>query len=418
VRGVFFGQCLAVVSLLGILLCFDAFAAERPTYRLNQQAVEQMQKGNYLAAIELLKQALAIRPSHEVVRYNMGQSYLRAGEELIKEKKYAAAIKMLESGKEFDDQESRLWLFHGLALLQSNDYFFAETELNEAWAMSGDEPQVLWLLGRLYYHTDRMQDAVYVWERALNLDPQNETIAEQLHRTRQELTVEMGMDKGYGSHFIINYDGQVSASLSNDILLALEYAYDWVGYQLEHYPQRQVPVIVYANRDFKSLTASPDWAAGLYDGKIRLPAGGLTNVNSSVKSLLYHEYMHAVVHELAGNHVPFWLNEGLAVIAGSEHQRPEMEILEQARNDGTLFRWSELETPARQFDTDRVGLAYIQSYDFTRILIEEYGWFQMRELLLALGKGASISEAIDQTLGIYSVDYFSLQKRWAEEGTR
>ena len=411
-------RLLPLVCWFGLMFCVAAAAADRPSYTLNQRAVEQMNRGDYIAAIELLKQALAIQPKHEVVRYNLGQAHLSAGERMIKENRYAEAAAMLEDGKQYDDQESRLWLFRGLALLRTNDYQYAESELNEAWALSGDEPQVLWLLGRLYYHTDRMQQAVEAWERAQELEPGNEMIAGQLNRTRQELKVEQEMEKGYGSHFIINYDGEVSTSLSNEILGILEDAYDWVGSQLNHYPQRRIPVIVYTDKDFDSLTNSPDWAAGIYDGKIRFPAGGLTQVDSRVSGLLFHEYMHAIVHELAGNRVPFWLNEGLAEMAAGEYHSPPLMLLDQARKQGSLFDWADLEAPARQFETSRVGVAYSQSYDFVRYLVDEYGWFQMRKLLDALGRGATISAAIDQTLGIYAVDYLSLQKSWSEKKDR
>lgn len=409
---------LPITGLFVLLLFSTSLAADRPSYTLNQRAVEQMEMGDYAAAIDLLKQALVIQPKYEVVLYNLGQAHLSFGEHLIKEKRYAEAAEVLEHGKEYDDQESRLWLFRGLALLKANDYLYAESELNEAWAMSGDEPQVLWLLGRLYYHTDQMREAVDVWERALELEPDNQMMTEQLSRARQELKVEKEMEKGYGGNFIISYDGEVSTSLSNEILEALEDAYTWVGYQLEHYPQRRVPVIIYSNKDFNNLTRSPDWASGLYDGKIRLPAGGISKVDSQMRGLLFHEYMHAVVHELAGNRVPFWLNEGLAEVAASEQRPPALDLLEQARKEERLFAWSELETPTRQFEASRVGVAYLQSYDFVRSLVDEFGWFQIRDLLVALGKGASIGAAIDQTLGIYAVDYQSLQKHWAEERTQ
>lgn len=404
-----------LICLLVFVFCPVAETAQRPSYKLNQRAVEQMQKGDYVAAIELLKQALVIHPNHEVVRYNLGQAHLSAGELLIKDNRYSEAVEVLENGKQYDDQESRLWLFRGLALLTENDYLYAESELNEAWAMSGDEPQVLWLLGRLYYHTDRMQDAVDVWERALELEPDNKMIAVQLSKAIQELAVEKKMEKGYGSNFILSYDGEISTSLSNEILRALEDAYNWVGYQLEHYPQRQVPVIIYANQDFNSLTNSPDWAAGIYDGKIRLPAGGVSEVDSRVRGLLFHEYMHAVVREIAGNRVPFWLNEGLAEVAASEQRTPSLNLLEQARNDGRLFALAELESPSQRFDGSRAAVAYLQSYVFVQSLIDEFGWFQMRDLLVALGKGETISTAIDQSIGIYAVDYELLQKRWSEE---
>ncbi|MDT8421009.1 MAG: peptidase MA family metallohydrolase [Desulfuromonadales bacterium] len=402
--------------ILSAVLFFScAAAAERPSYVLNQQAMQRMEKGEYTEAIRLLQRALEIQPQQDVLRYNLGQAYLRAGEQLIREYRYAEASQMLETGKQYDGQEARFWLFNGLALLKANDYLYAESELHEAWSMTGDEVQVLTLLGRLYYHTDRMREAVDAWERVLILSPQDQVVTEQLERLRRELAVEQEMGKEYGGHFIINYDGEVPPSLGNDVLEVLEDAYDWVSGQLGHYPQRRIPVILYANTDFSNLTNSPDWAAGVYDGKIRLPAGGISQVDSRVRGLLFHEFMHVVVRELAGNNVPLWLNEGLAEVASAEHLSPNMTLLEQARESGTLFTWPELESSARQFSAARAGLAYLQSYDFVRFLLDEYGWFQMRELLDALGSGATISAAIDRALGFYAVDYATLQLRWSEE---
>lgn len=407
-----------VFILSAVLFLSCVAAADRPSYTLNQQAMQRMEKGEYVEAIQLLKRALEIQPQQDVIRYNLGQAYLRAGEQLIGEYRYGAASEMLETGKQYDEQESRFWLFNGLALLKANDYLYAESELNEAWSMTGDEVQVLTLLGRLYYHTDRMRDAVDAWERVLFLSPQDQAVAYQLERLRRELAVEQEMAKEYGGHFIINYDGEVTPSLGNDVLEVLEDAYDWVSSQLGHYPQRRVPVIIYANADFSNLTNSPDWAAGVYDGKIRLPAGGVSQVDSRVRGLLFHEFMHVVVRELAGNNVPLWLNEGLAEVASAEQLSPHMDLLEQARRSDELFSWSELETSARQFSAARAGVAYLQSYDFVRFLLDEYGWFQMRELLDALGRGATISAAIDHALGFYAVDYATLQLRWSEERGR
>ncbi|PLX89333.1 MAG: hypothetical protein C0618_01405 [Desulfuromonas sp.] len=410
------------VAFCAVLLCWlccssggIAIAAERPSYVLNQRAVEKMQQGEYPAALELLKQALEIQPRSEVLLYNLGQAHLLLGKQLIQQKDFQQAAEVLDRGKQYDGQESRLWLNRGVALLGNNDYLYAEAELNEAWAMNGDEPQVLWLLGRLYDRTDRVREAIEVWERALQLDSQNQLIAGHLEKARQELAVESQMEKGYGGHFVLSYDGQVSTELSNDILEVLEDAYNWVGYQLDHYPQRQVPVLIYADKDFDGLTGSPDWVSGLYDGKIRLPAGGLTSVDTRVKGLLFHEYMHVVAHELAGTHLPFWLSEGLAEVAAAQHRTPSIEILAEFSVRGELFAWAELEDLNRKFSGSRVKIAYLQSYSFVRYLLDEFGWFQLRDLLTTLGTGVALGPAIDQTVGVYAVDYESLAQNWKDQ---
>ena len=82
---------------------------------------------------------------------------------------------------------------------------------------------------------------------------------------------------------------------------------------------------------------------------------------------------------------------------------------------GQLFDWADLEGSVRQFSADRAGVAYLQSYDFVRYLLDEYGWFQMRELLDALGKGKPIGAAVDEVFSIFAVDYATLQLRWYED---
>ena len=54
------------------------------------------------------------------------------------------------------------------------------------------------------------------------------------------------------------------------------------------------------------------WVTGLFDGKIRLPAGGALPTRRELERILAHEYAHAVVHDLTRGRAPRWLHEGLA----------------------------------------------------------------------------------------------------------
>ena len=100
------------------------------------------------------------------------------------------------------------------------------------------------------------------------------------------------------------------------MLKALERAYNRVGTDLSYYPSVRVPVILYTKKDYRSLTASPEWSGGLYDGKIRLPIGGAAHMTPMLRGVLFHEYTHVVVRELTKGNCPSWLNEGLAEYSG------------------------------------------------------------------------------------------------------
>lgn len=394
---------------------FDLHANERGVWQKNEAAIELFNQQQFGPALKLLLEAEKELSSNLVIRKNIAAGYLGAGRQQIHVGDYKKAAELLQNGKVYNDQDSRLWLLRGIALMRNGIFAEAESELNEAWAMSGDEPQVLQHLGRLYYETDRMLEALELWQRALSLDPDNKSLAVQLEKAQREQRVEKDLDRNYSGHFILSYAENSKDDIGGETLDALEEAYTWAGAKLGHYPERQTPVILYTHRQFSGLTGSPEWAAGLYDGKIRLPIGGLTRVGSKVKALLSHEFMHVMVRDMAGNRVPFWLNEGLAELAAREQDNPSLVHLEAALVDGTLFKFAVLEGAFRTLDSKRIGLAYEQSYSFVRYLVDRFGWYQMAELLPLFKSGSTAQEAINRVYGDYGASYLSLEQDWRRQ---
>ena len=405
-----------ILTLLPLFLSGpDLYAYEQNALQKNQAAVELLDQQQFEQALELLLEADNEVSGNPVIRKNIAIGYLGAGQQQIHVGDFGRAAELLHEGKAFDDEDSLLWLLRGIALMRNGTFAEAETELNEAWAMRGDEPQVLQQLGRLYYETDLMFEAVDIWQRALSLEPDNEALAAQLEKAQRELQVEKDLDRNYSGHFILSYAENRKADIGGEILDALEEAYTWAGAKLGHHPERQTPVILYTQRQFRGLTGSPEWAAGLYDGKIRLSIGGLTRVDDSVKALLAHEYMHVIVREMAGTQVPFWLNEGLAEVAAREQDRPALLHLEAASTGENLFRLEELEGTFRGIQTKRVKLAYEQSYSFASYLIDRFGWYPMAELLPLFRSGLASPDAIKQVYGDYGVSIASLERDWLRQ---
>jgi len=131
--------------------------------------------------------------------------------------------------------------------------------------------------------------------------------------------------------FVLSYDAEREPDLSADLLDVLNQAYVEVGMNLNSYPPGQIPVLIYTRRDFSRITASPGWAAGLYDGKIRIPLGGVNRVSAPLRAILFHEYTHVVVRTLSGNRCPTWLNEGMAEQIGRSQFRPAIGASCQGR---------------------------------------------------------------------------------------
>lgn len=382
----------------------------------NNRAVKLLQEGRFVEGVKLLKQAREKQPYDETVRRNLRIAYAEAGRQLVQGRRFKEAVKLLEEAQGFDDSERSYWVLRGYALLRLQQYDEAEVELLEAQGMGEPEARIDYLLGQIYYDTDRMYEALDTLEAAASSAPDDHEITQMLEKVRRELSVEREMEKEYGGHFVISFEGGRNAAIGGQVLDALEEAYNWVGSRLDHYPEQRIPVILYSRRQFGELTDSPQWAGGLYDGKIRLPVGGMTSVDAPVRGLLYHEYMHVVVRDMTGGNVPTWLNEGLAEMAERQVVERALVALPDARQHDALLPLTTLEHSFGKFDGAQAALAYEQSYAVVRFLVEGYGWHMLHDLLLALGERLPIAQAVDRVFGIYDLDYRTLEERWRTAG--
>lgn len=405
-------RVLLLSLVFGLLLQGPLYA----NLQENNQAVKLLQQGRYLEGLALLQDAQQKQPYDEVIRENLRAAYMVTGQKLVSEQRYEEALQVLYEAQQFDDSQRSFYIMRGYALLRLEKYAEAEVELQEARGMGDPDVNILHMLGKVYYNTDRMYEAFDVLEDAEWNDPDNHAVKQMLEKVRRELAVEKGMEKEYGGHFVITFEGGENDDLGGEVLEVLEDAYNWIGLQLDHYPEQRVTVILYSRRQFSELTNSPDWAGGLYDGKIRLPVGGIASVDARVRGLLYHEYMHVVVRDIVGNNVPAWLNEGLAEVAERHVTAAPVEVLPLARQQDKLLPLQALEQSFHKLEGMQVALAYEQSYAVVSFLIERYGWHNVRDLLFALREHKTFFEAIEEVLGIDSMTYKTLQRRWLQAG--
>ena len=143
------------------------------------------------------------------------------------------------------------------------------------------------------------------------MNPSAKVARARLERVRKEHVTEKDFSRDVTSHFLIKYEGREKIEAGRIILRILEDAYGEVGKSLSYYPDREIQVILYSSQQFQEVTDAPGWSGGIYDGKIRIPIGGIEKETPGLRRLLYHEYTHAVVRALAPR-CPTWLNEGLA----------------------------------------------------------------------------------------------------------
>ena len=368
-------------------------------------------------SVEQLRQSFAANPYNPVIKKNLASAVMMHGIGLMKQKRYEEAAAQFEYAEELFPDDPQAAFLRGNAVYQLKQYDLARTELEKARNLGGDNADVLFFLGKVFYDTEDIREAVALWELAAQKDPENKTLQELLAKTKRELSVDTGMGKGQSSRFILSYDSGIKSDAADTVLDVLEDAYNQVGRDLGAYPESRVPVILYTGKDYREITGSPGWSGGQYDGKIRLPVGGLTEVTPLVRSVLFHEYTHVVVRELTRGNCPVWLNEGLAEIEGRKEFDPPLTDLNQAVAGKALLPFSSLAGSFASLQGKSVNLAYQQSYSLVSYMISAYGWHTMKDLLVALGEGAAIDVAAARTYRDVGRTLVEIVAEWQERLT-
>lgn len=226
---------------------------------------------------------------------------------------------------------------------------------------------------------------------------------------------EDGMRTRANSRFVVKYfnnarDFGQRAEYEGRIVSALDEAHAHTREVLGEARESPVDVVLYTREEFRTHqgTALARSVAGLYsNGAIRI--NDAAELTQQTKATLVHEYVHAVVDDLVhadqgGQHVPIWLNEGLAELVewrylGSD--KPPYALgnrLRGAAQSGQLPRLSEMAGQALIQQRDP-ALAYGTSAVAVRELMSEGGPGRLLELIREVGQGTAFEEALQRRYG-------------------
>jgi len=378
---------------------------------LNEAAVARYQAGEPQAALDLLREALRLAPDEPTIRHNASRCLVALGDAAFAERRFADAARDYHEAAGLVPEDPGPALREAAALyegLQDRDVVaLLEPLLN-------DFPEEAWgheLLAKALYRLGENARAIERWERALELDPANAAVAEALERARREEAVEEDLYVDLGAaHFTIKYDGRQDAAIGRRVVEVLESAYQEVGGLLNRYPDAEVAVVVYPGRTFSAATGAHGWVAGLYDGKIRVPADGLAEAPAAeVRRVLTHEYAHALLRATGGPRVPAWLHEGFAQVAEG---RPRDRARRGLRQGSVPSVGDLSKTFVRERDADEARRLYDAACDFVYYLIGRGGTPLLAELLDALGRNDGLDEAMER---LYGDDLEGLFAAWRSE---
>jgi tetratricopeptide (TPR) repeat protein len=260
-----------------------------------------------------------------------------------------------------------------------------------------DRAELHILLGELRYRDERLDDALRSWRRAFELAP-DDKLRDRILKVERELHASRYYDFASSSHFNLRYDGEVDLDLANAVIEHLEEEYWVVTESFRHAPVQPITVQLFPEREFREVTRAPEWAGGLYDGKIRVPLGGLTRLTTDAKRVLTHELTHAVVHSKSRGNAPRWLQEGLAQMA--EGKRP-------LRRDQKSIAKQLAQVPPEQWGA--LEFSYPLALALCQYLSTRSGFDSLVHLVDRLGRGADTDQALRE---VYGQDYGEICRDW------
>lgn len=432
------------IYIICFLLLTPVFSFASSNY--NNTGVEFLQKGDYITAILYLEQAYFLNKEAETIKKNLAVAYNNYGVSLLKEEKAGVALEKFNKARDLfpDDDGFRsnaAKAYNQLAIkaLEEKNFVVAENYFYSALRLQPDEQTIrknlsvcltnygvefydkkqytlasqkfvdainfdetnssaYAFLGNINYYTQQLQKALVCFEHALQNDPDLDYAKERIEAIKKEIKVEDKLAGAEDSIFKILYNAEDRNLNLNSIKTSLWNAYYDLGTIFQYYPRHTIVVIIYPPEEFKTIRDAPNWVAGIYDGKIRIPYPEGIEM-AEVEKIIRHEYTHAIIHEITGGKCVNWLNEGLARIMeyrtyGAEN-KPNYSELKKAFTQGAL---NTLDSLATNFifteDTKKASLAYQQSTSLVTYIIDTYGFYKIRNMLKHFKDDKTLSEIL------------------------
>jgi tetratricopeptide (TPR) repeat protein len=258
------------------------------------------------------------------------------------------------------------------------------------------------LLGDILYRGSDVEGALRVFEDGLRHAPADATLLARVERLRRESALHSSYFASHGARFTVLFEGPADEALASQALAMLEDAYWRVATALALYPEQVITVILYTREQFHDVTRSPAWAAGSYDGRIRVPVRGALDDARELERVLIHEFTHALVQAVAPRGVPVWLHEGLAV--AFEPSGGDWADRQLARSTLRL-PMTRLAGSFESLSTEEAGVAYAQSGALVAALFERGGASAIGAMLQDIARGDAFAVAFERSFFMIFDDF-------------
>ena len=412
-----------------IVFCAALMPVVAPAAEDGSKAAIERDSRDWPVIISTLKESLWRSPNDGSVKTQLSIAHNNYGVKLGDQGKWQLAIDELEEAVKLDPQTtdfrknlSRMYLQQAASLRteaanrstsRQQDVKVAGL-VRKALTYDPTAAEAYAMLGEIEYENQRLKEAKQAWEKASKLNPNLPGLREAMQKLSEELPVEGDFDRLTHLYFDIRYEeSQVNRSVGFDVQETLLQARRDVGNAFRYWPSNKMIVLVYSAQTFHAMRQNtPEWVGGQYDGKIRLPLPGGELDASVVRQILYHEYTHALVRDLAAGKCPVWLNEGLAEYQGARAGRRYTELLAEALKKNQLFPWKELDAHfSPSLSAAEVGLAYQEAHSIVAYLSDRYGFWRLRKVLANVGGGMPVDQALSKE---FHTPLERLERNWRD----
>ncbi|MEW6087261.1 MAG: peptidase MA family metallohydrolase [bacterium] len=351
-----------------------------------------------------------IEPGTENISAN---SYADSAFQFYKNNRLDDALEMLFKAMESNPSEKQYPKNAGIIYYNSGNFEKAREMFYRVIDIDNKDSFAHEYAGRSFYYNNLPEKALPELNAAVHLDPLNSSLKEFKEKVEKESKIENSFQKTSQEIFLIQYDYQAEFRFTSVILETLLEAYWDIIRDFSYYSKKEfkIPVIIYTREAFKDIK-HPEWASAVYDGKIRIPAGSISEQkDKDLENFIYHELTHAILfYYCKGRVIPAWLNEGIA--QSEEKNQKDINRVKILLKGKHLFSLKELEKSfSNLVNPADVQAAYAQSYLAVNFILERYSRQALLDILNKLSKDQSIEEAISTTLFI---DFRQFEKNIAD----
>ena len=331
-------------------------------------------------------------------RRNAVNSMLLAAVYEARSQRIAEAGRWAEEALRIDAFDRNALLLAAQIDLSRRQYSEALQHMQVAYGVDPSSPDVMTLLGDAYYFSEGAERAVWYWKQAQVIRPDAKLLS-RIERAEAEAEVERGLDQAESYHFALSWQGSpLARTLGSEVLESLERSYQELEGSLNYSPREPVAVILYGSQQFANITRAPRWAGAVNDGKIRVPVQGLSSLTSDLAQILKHELTHSFIFQITEGRCPQWFNEGVAQLEAGEPLDEFGPMLAQRFAASRQIPLAELEGSFGRFDASLAFQAYGESLAAVQLIHDQYGDYQIAEILRALRSGRNMSEALRSIL--------------------